>query len=116
MPDARCTRGLMKAGLVINAFVAAAFQKFGSAPCPIKLLITADEEIASPSSRPVIEREARVARAVYNSEPGRPTGNVVTGRKGGVFMNDRCSRPFTRRSRCIPSTPSRSNWKLRKVP
>src|ERR1700712_2545924 len=76
----------MKAGLVINAFVAAAFHKFGSAPCPIKLLITADEAIASPSSRPVIEREARSARAVYNSEPGRPTGNVVTSRKGGVFM------------------------------
>src|SRR6266567_3018094 len=38
----------MKAGLVINAFVAAALHKFGGAPCPIKLLITADEEIASP--------------------------------------------------------------------
>ena len=76
----------MKAGLVINAFVAAAFHKIGGAPCPIKLLLTADEEIASPSSRPVIEREGRAARAVYNSEPGRPTGNVVTSRKGGVFM------------------------------
>ncbi|WP_315832547.1 M20 family metallopeptidase [Bradyrhizobium prioriisuperbiae] len=76
----------MKAGLVMNVFVAAAFQRFGSAPCPIKLLITSDEEIASPSSRPVIEREGRAARAVYNSEPGRPSGNVVTGRKGGVFM------------------------------
>ncbi|WP_249142291.1 M20 family metallopeptidase [Bradyrhizobium sp. AUGA SZCCT0160] len=76
----------MKAGLVINAFVAAAFHKFGGAPCPIKLLLTADEEITSPSSRPVIEREGRAARAVYNSEPGRPTGNVVTSRKGGVFM------------------------------
>jgi len=76
----------MKGGLVINAFVAAAFHKFGSAPCPIKVLITADEEIGSPSSRPVIEREGRAARAVYNSEPGRPTGNVTTGRKGGVFM------------------------------
>jgi glutamate carboxypeptidase len=76
----------MKSGLVINAFVATAFHKLGGAPCPIKLLLTADEEIASPSSRPVIEREGRAARAVYNSEPGRPTGNVVTGRKGGVFM------------------------------
>lgn len=76
----------MKAGLVINVFVAAAFAKFGSAPCPIKLLITSDEEIGSPSSRPVIEREARAARAVYNSEPGRPTGNITTSRKGGVFM------------------------------
>jgi glutamate carboxypeptidase len=76
----------MKAGLVMNAFVAVAFHKFGGAPCPIKLLLTADEEIGSPSSRPVIEREGRAARAVYNSEPGRPSGNVVTGRKGGVFM------------------------------
>ena len=76
----------MKAGLVINAFVAAAFQKFGGAPCPVRLLITADEEIASPSSRPVIEREAAPRARCYNSEPGRPTGNVVTGRKGGVFM------------------------------
>lgn len=76
----------MKAGLVMNVFVAAAFQKFGGTPFPIKLLITSDEEIASPSSRPVIEREGRAARAVYNSEPGRPSGNVTTGRKGGVFM------------------------------
>ena len=76
----------MKAGLVINVFVAAALQKFGAAPFPIKVLITADEEIASPSSRPIIEREGRAARAVYNSEPGRPTGNITTSRKGGVFM------------------------------
>jgi glutamate carboxypeptidase len=76
----------MKAGLVMNVFVAAAFQRFGGAPCPIKVLITSDEEIGSPSSRPVIEREGRMARAVYNSEPGRPSGNVTTGRKGGVFM------------------------------
>ncbi len=76
----------MKAGLVMNVFVAAAFQKFGGAPCPIKLLLTSDEEIGSPSSRPVIEREGRAARAVYNSEPGRSSGNVTTGRKGGVFM------------------------------
>ncbi|WP_027553326.1 M20 family metallopeptidase [Bradyrhizobium sp. Cp5.3] len=77
----------MKSGLVMNVFVAAAFQKFGGNPHPIKVLITSDEEIASPSSRPVIEREGRAARAVYNSEPGRPTGNIVTSRKGGIFMH-----------------------------
>lgn len=76
----------MKAGLVMNVFVAAAFKTLGGAPCPVKVLITSDEEIASPSSRPIIEREGRAARAVYNSEPGRPSGNVTTGRKGGVFM------------------------------
>jgi glutamate carboxypeptidase len=75
----------MKAGLVMNAFVLAAFAKFG-APTPLVGLFTADEEIGSPSSRALIESEARRARAVFNSEPGRPGGNVVTGRKGGVFM------------------------------
>lgn len=77
----------MKAGLVMNVFVATAFHKFGGSPHPIKLLITSDEEIGSPSSRSVIEREGRAARAVFNSEPGRPTGNVVTSRKGGIFMH-----------------------------
>lgn len=77
----------MKAGVVMNIFVATAFHKFGGTPHPIKLLITSDEEIGSPSSRPVIEREGRAARAVFNSEPGRPTGNVVTSRKGGIFMH-----------------------------
>jgi glutamate carboxypeptidase len=75
----------MKAGLVMNAFVLAAFKQFG-APLPLVALFTADEEIGSPSSRPVIEAEAARARAVFNSEPGRASGAVVTGRKGGVFM------------------------------
>ncbi|RKK05912.1 M20/M25/M40 family metallo-hydrolase [Pseudoroseomonas wenyumeiae] len=75
----------MKAGIVMNMFVLAAFQKFGGAPGPVVGLFTGDEEIGSPEGRPVIETEARAARVVFNSEPGRPTGNVVTGRKGGVF-------------------------------
>ena len=76
----------MKAGLVMNAFVLAAFQKFGGSPAPLVGLFTSDEEIGSPACRPIIEAEARRARAVFNSEPGRPSGNVVSGRKGGVFM------------------------------
>lgn len=75
----------MKAGLVMNAFVLAAFHRAG-APVPLVGLFTSDEEIGSPACRPIIEETARGARAVLNSEPGRPTGNVVTGRKGGVFM------------------------------
>jgi glutamate carboxypeptidase len=76
----------MKGGLVINAFVLAAFKRFGGAPIPLAGLFTSDEEIGSPSSRPIIEAAARAARCVFNSEPGRPSGNIVTGRKGGVFM------------------------------
>jgi len=37
-------------------------------------------------TRALIEAEARRARAVFNAEPGRPSGAVVTRRKGGVFM------------------------------
>jgi glutamate carboxypeptidase len=76
----------MKAGLVMNAFVLAAFRNSGSAPAPLVGLFTSDEEIGSPACRPLIEAEARRARAVFNSEPGRPGNAVVTGRKGGVFM------------------------------
>jgi len=75
----------MKAGLVMNMFVLAAFKKFGGAPGPMVGLFTGDEEIGSPEGRAVIEEEARGARVVFNSEPGRPSGGVVTGRKGGVF-------------------------------
>ena len=75
----------MKAGLVMNAFILAAFKTCGGSPAPLVGLFTGDEEIGSPEGRPVIEAEARHARVVFNSEPGRPTGNVVTGRKGGVF-------------------------------
>ena len=75
----------MKAGLVMNMFVLAAFKRFGGAPAPLLGLFTGDEEIGSPEGREVIESVARDARAVFNSEPGRPSGGIVTGRKGGVF-------------------------------
>lgn len=76
----------MKAGLVINSFVLSAFARAGI-EAPMVGLYTADEEIASPASRPFIEANAVNARAVFNSEPGRPSGNVVTGRKGAMFVD-----------------------------
>lgn len=76
----------MKAGLVMNSFVLAAFARAGIG-APMLGLYTADEEIASPASRPFIEAQVRGARVVFNSEPGRPSGNVVTGRKGAMFVD-----------------------------
>lgn len=86
----------MKGGLVIEAFVAAAFAECGGLPAPLMMLTTSDEEIASPSSRPIIEAAAREARCVFNAEPSRlPAGatsaadgkqSITSGRKGGVFM------------------------------
>ncbi|HBP58091.1 MAG: peptidase M20 [SAR116 cluster bacterium] len=75
----------MKPGLVINAFILAAFHKFGGHPNPIVGLFTGDEEIGSPASKDVITAEAEKARLAFNSEPSRPSGNIVTRRKGGIF-------------------------------
>jgi len=94
----------MKAGLVMNAFVLAALQKFGGARRRRwSGLFTSDEEIGSPACRPIIEAEARRARAVFNSEPGRPSGNVVSGRKGGVFMKME-----------VAGKAAHSGWQLRR--
>ena len=73
----------MKAGLVANIFALRAIKAAGGLPFPVVALFTADEEIGSPTGRPEIEAAARGARAVFNTEPGRVSGNVVTGRKGG---------------------------------
>jgi glutamate carboxypeptidase len=77
----------MKAGIVMNAFVARAFAELGAKVPPIHVLFTGDEEVASPASRAITLEKAKGARAVFNAEPGRPTGNVVTGRKGAFFID-----------------------------
>lgn len=77
----------MKPGLVINAFVLAAFAACGGHPCPLVGLFTGDEEIGSPTSREIIKTEAAKSRLVFNSEPSRPGGNIVTERKGGIFCH-----------------------------
>lgn len=76
----------MKGGLVQNAFVLAAFRHVCDAPPPLTLMMTSDEEIGSPSCRDIIVEHARAARAVFNSEPARPTGNVVIARRGGMAL------------------------------
>jgi glutamate carboxypeptidase len=77
----------MKAGIVMNAFVARAFAELGVKAPPLHVLFTGDEEVASPASRGITLERAKGARAVFNAEPGRPTGNVVTGRKGAFFID-----------------------------
>jgi glutamate carboxypeptidase len=77
----------MKAGLVTNIFVLRAIKAAGGLPVPVVALFTADEEIGSPTGRAEIETAAKGARAVFNSEPGRASGNVVTGRKGGASFH-----------------------------
>jgi glutamate carboxypeptidase len=54
----------------------------GSARLPITFLFTPDEEIGSPTSRSVIESEAKRARYALVTEPACEGGKVVTSRKG----------------------------------
>ncbi|MCC5904461.1 MAG: M20 family metallopeptidase [Halomonas sp.] len=74
----------MKSGLVMNCFVLRALSRLPHCPLPVRALFTADEEIGSPDGRDFIEAAAEGAQAVLNVEPGRVSGNVVTGRKGGA--------------------------------
>jgi glutamate carboxypeptidase len=56
-------------------------------PRPIVLLLTPDEEVGSPTSRWLIEREAARAAAVLIPEPAGAGGACVTARKGvGRFV------------------------------
>ena len=76
----------MKAGLVMNSFLLAAFQRLSYLEQQLVALYTSDEEVGSAASRGVIEEEARNAMLVLNAEPGRVSGNLVSERKGGSFL------------------------------
>ena len=49
----------------------------------VGVLLTCDEESGSPTSRPLIEQQARRSRAVLVGEPSTETGAVKVARKGG---------------------------------
>ena len=76
----------MKSGLVLNVFVAEAFARCGGLSAPLHLFFSCDEEIGSPATRDLIMDRVRGARAVFNAEPGRVSGNVVTSRKGSMVV------------------------------
>ncbi len=85
----------MKGGLMLAV---AAFRRIAQAgrrtKLPITFLLTPDEELSSPASRSVIEREARGQRYVLVTEPARHGVKIVTERKGiGVFVIRTRGRP-----------------------
>ena len=69
----------MKAGIVTAI---EAVRRAGSPAGPVCVLITADEEIGSPSGRPIVEELAREARAVLVLEPPVRDGTITTSRSG----------------------------------
>jgi glutamate carboxypeptidase len=72
----------MKGGayLALEAFRQVAREK--TARLPITFVFTPDEEVGSPTSRGIIEAEAKRARYVLVTEPARDGGKIVTSRKG----------------------------------
>ena len=101
----------MKAGLVMNAFVLAAFAKFGGAPAPLVGLFTADEEIGSPSSRPLSRprRNAR-GRSSTPSRAGRAEPSSRHARAGSsCALRSPARRRIPAQTSKTASVPSRSS-------
>ena len=73
----------MKGGAYIAFHAVGRFLKSGQhPPLPVTHLFLSDEEIGSPTSRPLIERLARESKVVLVTEPAREGGKIVTARKG----------------------------------
>lgn len=72
----------MKGGIAIGLLAARALSALASCADRLVMLWTTDEERGSPTSRSVIEEEARRSRAVFVLEPALVGGGVKTTRKG----------------------------------
>ena len=73
----------MKAGLALASLAIKAVRQDGDAPPGrVAMLVTADEETGSRTSRALIEAEARSSEAVLVLEPALPGGALKTSRKG----------------------------------
>jgi glutamate carboxypeptidase len=78
-PGTADMKGGLLAGLfAIEALRANRFEHFAE----IAFVLNSDEEIGSPSSTALIEREAQGRDAVLVLEPGRANGDIVSARKG----------------------------------
>jgi glutamate carboxypeptidase len=82
----------MKGGLTALVFALRALAAAGALPPPgtaLTAVLTSDEEVFSPTSRGLIEREARGAAAVAVLEPARVSGECVVARRGaGRYVLD----------------------------
>lgn len=73
----------MKAGAYLPFYAWRHLKRLGRANgMPVTFLYVSEEEVGSPTSRAVIEREARKAKYVLVTEPARDGGKIVTARKG----------------------------------
>jgi glutamate carboxypeptidase len=78
----------MKGGIVVLYFALRALRSRGLRPARrLEVLFTSDEEVGSPTSRPLIEQAAQGAALAYVLESPLPGGTLKTARKGtGDFL------------------------------
>jgi glutamate carboxypeptidase len=75
----------MKGGLVVAELALAVLQRCGAAPArPVRLVVVADEEVGSPTARPLVEAEAAGAVAVLGLESPHPDGALKSARLGST--------------------------------
>ncbi len=73
----------MKSSLVLVEYALRALRSLAEGPPrPVVVLFTSDEEIGSPTSRALIEGQARASAYVLVMEPPLPGGGLKTARKG----------------------------------
>lgn len=73
----------MKAGIVMIIFALRALAAARAEHPPVLVLLDSDEEIGSPTGRPLVEATAKECQAVLVLEPSQgPTGHLKTARKG----------------------------------
>lgn len=73
----------MKAGIGVTMLAMRALGEYpGSSRPHVTVILTSDEEVGSPTSRPLTETVARECRAVLVLEPSLPGGAAKTSRKG----------------------------------
>lgn len=74
----------MRGGIVATLGALAILRDLGVLELPVRVLITADEETGSRTSRELIESRARDARIVLVPEPALAGGDIKTRRKGWI--------------------------------
>jgi glutamate carboxypeptidase len=72
----------MKGGAYLALAAAGVAARDPAPKLPLRHLFLSDEEVGSPTSRALIEAQARRARYVLVTEPAREGGRIVTARKG----------------------------------
>jgi glutamate carboxypeptidase len=73
----------MKTGIAMMMFAFDALRGSGSHHRPVRVLLDTDEEVGSPSGRPIVEAAARECEAVLVLEPAQGlAGHLKTARKG----------------------------------